>query len=60
MSTKAFLAYFGFDTLRDLPEMEALKDAGRLSKDMLLAGDIPFGLGGGEEPRTSTGTTEFD
>lgn len=41
VTTKQFLSHFGFDTLRDLPDMEALEDAGLLSKDKLLAGDIP-------------------
>ncbi|ESY29564.1 hypothetical protein X748_27755 [Mesorhizobium sp. LNJC386A00] len=31
---------FGLDTLRDLPDFEALEDAGLLSKEKLLAGDI--------------------
>ncbi|MGA0565610.1 SMC-Scp complex subunit ScpB [Ancylobacter sp. VNQ12] len=44
VTTKGFLAHFGFDTLRDLPDMEALEDAGLLSKEMLLAGDIPLGI----------------
>lgn len=35
------MSHFGFDTLRDLPDVEALDDAGLLSKDKLLAGDIP-------------------
>ncbi|BBD41016.1 transcriptional regulator (plasmid) [Aminobacter sp. Y103A] len=48
VTTKAFLSHFGFDTLRDLPEFEALEDAGLLSKERLLAGDIPAGLAGGE------------
>jgi len=47
VTTKAFLSHFGFDTLRDLPDFEALEDAGLLSKNKLLAGDIPFGLAGG-------------
>ena len=42
VTTKAFLAQFGFDTLRDLPDMEALEDAGLLSRDRLLAGDFPL------------------
>ncbi|MBN9072296.1 MAG: SMC-Scp complex subunit ScpB [Rhizobiales bacterium] len=42
VTTKGFLSHFGFDTLRDLPDMEALEDAGLLSKDRLLAGDIPI------------------
>ncbi|RUM96756.1 SMC-Scp complex subunit ScpB [Pseudaminobacter arsenicus] len=44
VTTKAFLSHFGFDTLRDLPDFEALEDAGLLSKEKLLAGDIPVGL----------------
>jgi len=49
VTTKDFLLTFGLDTLRDLPDFEALEDAGLLSKEKLLAGDIPVGLGGGEE-----------
>jgi len=41
VTTKEFLSHFGFDTLRDLPDMEALEDAGLLSKETLLAGDFP-------------------
>ncbi|MFG1365995.1 SMC-Scp complex subunit ScpB [Xanthobacter versatilis] len=48
VTTREFLSHFGFDTLRDLPDMEALEDAGLLSKDMLLAGDIPLGLMAGD------------
>ena len=44
VTTKEFLAHFGFDTLRDLPDIEALEDAGLLSKDKLLAGDLLPGL----------------
>ncbi|RWA98266.1 MAG: SMC-Scp complex subunit ScpB [Mesorhizobium sp.] len=40
VTTKAFLLQFGFDTLRDLPDIEKLEDAGLLSKEKLLAGDI--------------------
>lgn len=43
VTTKAFLSHFGFDTLRDLPDFEALEDAGLLSKEKLLAGDIMLG-----------------
>ena len=38
VTTKAFLLEFGLDTLRDLPDFEALEDAGLLSKDSLLVG----------------------
>jgi hypothetical protein len=44
VTTKDFLLAFGLDTLRDLPDFEALEDAGPLSKEKLLAGDIPTGL----------------
>jgi segregation and condensation protein B len=40
VTTPAFLLEFGLDTLRDLPDREALEDAGLLSKERLLAGDI--------------------
>jgi chromosome segregation and condensation protein ScpB len=49
VTTKEFLLEFGLDTLRDLPDFEALEDAGLLSKEKLLAGDIPAGLVGGED-----------
>lgn len=53
VTTKTFLSHFSLDTLRDLPDIEALEDAGLLSKEKLLAGDIPAGLateeGDGEE-----------
>ncbi|BCH21693.1 hypothetical protein MesoLjLb_14780 [Mesorhizobium sp. L-8-3] len=47
VTTKTFLSQFGLDTLRQLPDFEALEDAGLLSKEKLLAGDIPAGLGRG-------------
>ena len=40
VTTKTFLLEFGLDTLRNLPDFEALEDAGLLSKEKLLAGDI--------------------
>ena len=49
VTTKEFLLEFGLDTLRDLPDFEALEDAGLLSKEKLLAGDIPAGLVDSEE-----------
>ncbi|KUM27551.1 segregation and condensation protein B [Mesorhizobium loti] len=48
VTTKNFLSQFGLDTLRQLPDFEALEDAGLLSKEKLLAGDILAGLVGGE------------
>ncbi|WIW55369.1 SMC-Scp complex subunit ScpB [Mesorhizobium mediterraneum] len=49
VTTKEFLLEFGLDTLRDLPDFEALEDAGLLSKEKLLAGDIMPGLYNDEE-----------
>jgi segregation and condensation protein B len=48
VTTKAFLSQFGFETLRDLPDFEMLEEAGLLSKESLLAGDIP--VAGGDDP----------
>jgi segregation and condensation protein B len=44
VTTKTFLAHFSLDTLRDLPDFEALEDAGLLSKEKLMAGDIMPGF----------------
>ncbi|MCP1845836.1 chromosome segregation and condensation protein ScpB [Bradyrhizobium sp. USDA 4538] len=44
VTTKGFLSHFGLETLRDLPDMEALEDAGLLSKDKMLAGEFPDSL----------------
>jgi segregation and condensation protein B len=44
VTTKHFLSHFGFDTLRDLPDMEQLEEAGLLSKQKLLAGALPGDL----------------
>jgi segregation and condensation protein B len=49
VTTKEFLLAFGLDTLRDLPEFEALEDAGLLSKEKLLAGDILPEFAGGQD-----------
>lgn len=45
VTTKQFLSAFGMETLRDLPDREALDDAGLLSKDTLLMDDIPVASG---------------
>lgn len=42
VTTKAFLSHFGFESLRDLPDREALEDAGLLDTAKLLAGNFPF------------------
>ncbi|MCV3211676.1 SMC-Scp complex subunit ScpB [Mesorhizobium sp. YC-39] len=48
VTTKEFLLEFGLDTLRDLPDFEALEDAGLLSKEKLLAGDIMPDISAGQ------------
>jgi hypothetical protein len=56
VTTKDFLLAFGLATLRDLPDFEALEDAGLLSKEKLMAGDIPVGLtAGGDEDGDENG-----
>ena len=49
VTTKTFLSQFGFESLRELPDLERLEDAGLLSKDRLLAGDLPELLGASDE-----------
>jgi segregation and condensation protein B len=44
VTTKQFLSHFGFETLRDLPDMEQLEEAGLLSKQKLLTGALPGDL----------------
>ncbi len=44
VTTIAFLSQFGFETPRKLPDLEQLEDAALLSKDRLLASDIPSGI----------------
>ena len=44
VTTKTFLSHFGLETLRDLPDFEALEDAGLLSREKLLAGEIPISM----------------
>ncbi|PSM16262.1 SMC-Scp complex subunit ScpB, partial [Nitratireductor sp. StC3] len=58
VTTKEFLLEFGLDTLRDLPDFEALDDAGLLSKEKLLAGDIPVALAGSEKEESAVGYNE--
>ncbi|CAN7424072.1 SMC-Scp complex subunit ScpB [Pararhizobium sp. LjRoot238] len=40
VTTPVFLSAFGFDTLRDLPDIEMLEDAGLLSRDRTMAAEI--------------------
>ena len=48
VTTREFLLRFGLDTLRDLPDFEALEDAGLLSRDALPGDDAMPGLPGDE------------
>ena len=43
----------GLDTLRDLPDIEQLEEAGLLNKDKLLAGELPESFGITEDDDTS-------
>jgi chromosome segregation and condensation protein ScpB len=49
VTTKEFLAQFGFESLRDLPDIEMLEDAGLLAKDQLLAGAFPGGCAAADD-----------
>ena len=53
VTTKGFLSQFGLDTLRDLPDIEQLEEAGLLNKDKLLAGELPESFGITEDDDTS-------
>jgi segregation and condensation protein B len=55
VTTPALLSEFGFETLRDLPNFEKLKDAGLLSKGRLLAGEIPVSV---SAPEAETSLSE--
>lgn len=48
VTTPRFLTVFGLNTLRDLPDFEALEDAGLLSREKLLAGEILPELAGSD------------
>ncbi|MFG1428830.1 SMC-Scp complex subunit ScpB [Roseixanthobacter glucoisosaccharinicivorans] len=49
VTTKGFLSHFGLETLRDLPDMEMLEEAGLLSKDRMLEGEFPNPLPADDE-----------
>jgi segregation and condensation protein B len=44
VTTPTFLSKYGFESLRDLPDMEKLEEAGLLTRSALLA-DLPSSLG---------------
>jgi segregation and condensation protein B len=49
VTTKGFLEHFGLDTLRDLPDLEALEDAGLLDRHGHGAAAIPISAMGNED-----------
>jgi len=49
VTTKTFLAQFGFESPRDLPDIEMLEDAGLLGKEKILAGDFPGGFAAADD-----------
>ncbi|MGO6746627.1 SMC-Scp complex subunit ScpB [Rhizobium ruizarguesonis] len=60
VTTKTFLSHFGLESLRDLPDMEALEDAGLLSKEKLLAADIPIARDGLYDDDEESDGSELD
>ena len=52
VTTQDFLLEFGLETLRDLPDFEALEDAGLLSKDKLLSGAIGLDIAASDDGET--------
>lgn len=49
VTTKRFLSVFGLETLRDLPDMEALEDAGLLSRQALKEEDFAEASSDGDD-----------
>lgn len=49
VTTPEFLAAFGFSTLRDLPDIEMLEDAGLLGREGIAQGDMPVARADDEE-----------
>lgn len=63
VTTDMFLSVFGLASLRDLPDLEKLEDAGLLTKDRLLAEEIPTGVGDegeGDAERDGLGVEDPD
>lgn len=49
VTTPFFLSAFGFDTLRDLPDIEMLEDAGLLNRESVTAEMMGIGTAGDDE-----------
>lgn len=55
MTAATFLSVFELASLLDLPDIDKLEDAGLLTKDHLLAGEIPLGIDGEADEESSSG-----
>jgi segregation and condensation protein B len=60
VTTSAFLSQFGLDTLRDLPDIDELEEAGLLSKDKLFAGGFPEPIEIGDDQDAEDENCELD
>lgn len=60
VTTPGFLSHFGLDTLRDLPEMEALRDAGLLGRDDGIDDLIPVLADAVEDVDDGAAAVEID
>jgi chromosome segregation and condensation protein ScpB len=49
VTTKHFLSVFGLETLRELPDLERMEDAGLLSRQMPVREEFAEGSGGDEQ-----------
>lgn len=49
VTTTEFLSVFGFATLRDLPDIEMLEDAGLINREQLAVGDLPVAHASNDE-----------
>jgi segregation and condensation protein B len=58
VTTRKFLEHFSLDTLRDLPDVEALEDAGLLSR--AETADVEMGISGGEDDGLTEPSVEAD
>ena len=58
VTTRKFLEHFGLETLRDLPDLEALEDAGLLSRTEMTDG-MPISEGDSEQEPVEIGADEW-
>jgi segregation and condensation protein B len=60
VTTAKFLSVFGLASLRDLPDMERLEDAGLLTKANLLGGEIPIAADDAGDDEVELDGSAFD